>query len=76
VTDDQKSGIIALPNGHVLEWRGNEVGGRTYWSSEIQPEVFVWDTVLVDKTTLLAAIVNEGRLLKDAWVDKHWEGSK
>jgi hypothetical protein len=51
-----------LPNGHGLWWEYNEVGGRTYWSDEIGGGLMVWDTALVEQSTLLAAIVEEERL--------------
>ena len=53
---------IQLPNGCTLYWEENEVGGRSYYSDEIGCGVSVWDTCLVDKSTLLAAIVQEETL--------------
>jgi len=58
-----KNGNCQLPNGYTLYWDANQVGGRTYWSDEIPAGVFVWDTVLVSEDTLLAAIVQEHKLL-------------
>jgi hypothetical protein len=53
---------IMLPNGCALYWKDNTVGGRIYYSDEIGGGVFVWDTCLVDQSTLLAAIVQEENL--------------
>lgn len=53
--------ICDLPNGHELFVEPNEVGANRYWSGEVPPGTFVWDTALVDKSTLLAAIVEEQR---------------
>jgi hypothetical protein len=50
---------VTLPNGCALYWKQNEAGGRTYYSDEIGGGVHVWDTTLVDESTLLAAIVHE-----------------
>jgi len=50
-----------LPNGSTLFRRKNEVGGYIYYSDEIGGGVGVWDTALVDESTLLAAIVAEHR---------------
>lgn len=52
-----------LPNGNTLFWKLNEAGGRTYYSDEIGGGVVVWDTCLVDHSTLLAAITTELGLL-------------
>lgn len=52
-----------LPNGFTLFWKPNEAGGRTYFSDEIGGGVVVWDTCLVDRSTLLGAIVKEEELL-------------
>lgn len=51
-----------LPNGCTLHWRDNGAGGREYYSTEVGGGVFVWDTCLVSRDTLLAAIVNEAGL--------------
>ena len=58
-----KKGTLALPNGSVLYWEENEVGGRRYHSDEVGGGVVVWDTALVDSATLLAAIAQEQALL-------------
>lgn len=42
-------------------------GGHTYWSDEIGCGVPVWDTCLVDQSTLLATMVEE---LKREWAEK------
>ncbi len=59
---DTERGNTSLPNGCTLYWEKNEVGGRVYASDEIGGGVTVWDTALVDFSTLLAAIVQEERL--------------
>lgn len=51
-----------LPNGCTLYWKNNEVDGRTYHSDEIGGGVFVWDTCLVDSSTLIAAMNKENEL--------------
>jgi len=56
---------IDLPNGCSLYWEDNTVGGRTYYSDEVGGGVIVWDTALVDISTLLAAITNEMKLQKE-----------
>lgn len=63
MTDDTESGSIPLPNGCTLCWKTNEVGGRTYVSDEIPGGIEVWNTALMSESTLLAAIVNEARLV-------------
>ena len=57
-----KSGEVVLTNGCHLYWKPNEVGGRTYYSDEIGPGVEVWDTALVDASTLITAIDVENKL--------------
>lgn len=51
-----------LPSGYTLTIKDNEVGGRSYYSDEVGNGILVWDTALVDKKTLLAAIKLEERL--------------
>ena len=51
--------ITTLPNGSNLYARKNEAGGRTYYSDEVGGSVVVWDTALVDESTLLAAMLIE-----------------
>lgn len=60
----EKEGTVTLPNGCTLYWETDEsVGGtRRYFSDEVGGGVFVWDSALVDSSTLLAAIVQEDRL--------------
>ena len=59
-----KNGSISLPNGCALYWSADDsIGGcRTYISDEVGGGVGVWDTALVDQSTLLAAIVQEETL--------------
>ena len=57
--------IHGLPNSCTLYWKQNEAGGRTYYSDEIGGGVMVWDTALVSRSTLLAALVQEERLVAD-----------
>ena len=54
-----------LPNGCRCHVFSNEVGGRTYTSDEVGGGVVVWDTALVNETTLLAAIVHEKTLVTE-----------
>ena len=60
----QRTGHINLPNGCSLYYQDNKVGGRTYYSDEIGGGVLVWDTCLVDESTLLAAMTQEHALIK------------
>lgn len=56
-------GEISLPNGCTLYWKLHEsVNCREYYSDEIGGGVTVWNTALVQSSTLLAAIVQEERL--------------
>jgi hypothetical protein len=51
-----------LPNGCTILVEDNEVGGRRYYTDEVGNGVLVWDTSLVGKETLLAAIRIEEQL--------------
>jgi len=53
-----KEGNVRLPNGCTLYWKETDQG-REYFSDEVGGGVFVWNTALVDDSTLLAAIVKE-----------------
>jgi hypothetical protein len=57
--------VCRLPNGCTLYRETNGVGGHRYWSDEIGGGVMLWDTCLVDVSTLLAAIVEEQRRKRD-----------
>lgn len=48
-----------LPNGCHLYRKPNAVGGHIYCSDECGCVTVVWDTCIVDESTLLAAIVAE-----------------
>lgn len=61
---------IRLPNGCTLYWEKNLAGGRTYVSDEVGGGVTVWDTALVEESTLLAALVQEAKLAREDW-NKH-----
>jgi len=56
---------IDLPNGCYLFWDDNKVGGRIYYSDEVGGGVTVWDTSLVDLSTMLAAMTQEMKLQKE-----------
>lgn len=60
--------VAALPNGCTLFREKNAAGGYTYYSDEVGSGVVVWDTALVDESTLLAAI---GEELRRAVRSKH-----
>ncbi len=66
------TGFVDLPNGCTLYWERNEAGGRTYMSDEIGPAMTVWDTALMDDSTLLAALTQEATLrrLERYWAEK------
>ena len=51
--------LCNLPNGCSLYFKYNEAGGRTYYSDEVGGGVHIWDTSLVDMSTLLAAITED-----------------
>ncbi len=51
-----------LPNSCHLYWDDNGIGGRKYLSDEIGGGVEVWDTCLVQDSTLLAALTQEAEL--------------
>lgn len=57
--DEKMENLGCLPNGCHLFRRANEAGGFTYYSDEVGGGVMVWDTCLVDESTLLTAIVCE-----------------
>ena len=50
-----------IPNGCTLFVQENCVGGHIYYSDEVG-EVRVWDTSLVNESTLLAAMVHQAQL--------------
>ena len=52
-----------LPNGCHLYWEDNKVGGRIYSSDEVGGGVHVWDTCLVQDSTLLAALTQEAEII-------------
>jgi len=58
--------VTILPNGHLLYRKENGAGGHTYYSDEAGNGVIVWDTCLVEESTLLAAIQAEKE-----WEAKH-----
>lgn len=55
-----------LPNGSMPFVEDREQG-RRYWSDEVGGGVVIWDTALLDKTTLLASIVEECRVEYDEY---------
>ena len=59
-------GECDLPNGSRLYWKSNEAGGRSYISDEIGGGVHVWDSSLVDPSTLLMAMAKEAEIVLDA----------
>lgn len=63
-----RKGTLRLPNACTLYWEDNEVGGRRYSSDEVGGGVHVWDTALVDRSTLLAALLAEETLEHKAYL--------
>jgi hypothetical protein len=61
--------VCRLPNGCTLYREENGVGGHRYWSDEVGGGVCIWDTCLVDISTLLAAIVEEQRARREKEVE-------
>lgn len=55
-------GSKTLPNGVTIFWEPNGVGGRSYISDEIGGGVLVWDTALVNRESLSAAMEIEREL--------------
>ena len=53
--------VGTLPNGAMLYREENGAGGHTYWSDEVDGGTIVWDTCLVDVSTLLWALADEYR---------------
>lgn len=53
--------VCDLPGGHKLHRQPNGAGGWAYFSDQIGGGVVVWDTSLVDQTTLLIAMAEEGK---------------
>ncbi len=56
---EKQEDVCQLPNGCHLFREPNGVGGYRYFSDEIGCGIMVWDTCLVNESTLLAAIVEE-----------------
>ena len=57
---DTQEVICQLPNGCTLYRQRNGAGGHEYWSDEIGcGAIVVWDTSLLDESTLLTAIAME-----------------
>lgn len=67
-----------LPNGCMLYRKYDEaVGTYEYWSDEIGGGVMVWQTALVDSSTLLAAIVaEEARRIEQYHKDRMKENAR
>jgi hypothetical protein len=51
----------SLPNGCHLFRRPNTAGGHVYITDEIGGGAVIWDTCIVDSSTLLVAITEESR---------------
>ena len=67
----------ALPTGYHLYRKPNKVGGHIYYSDEIGGGVVVWDTCVVDESTLLTAIVCEKhRKYLEYMLNKGWKPSQ
>lgn len=58
--------VCLTPGGYTLFREPNGAGGHRYWSDEVGGGVMVWDTCLVCSNTLLAAIVEEERRIREA----------
>jgi hypothetical protein len=68
---DTVKGEVQLPNGCTLYYDTDPaVGCRRYFSDEVGGGVHVWDTALVDQSTLLAAVVQEERLCRQEFYEK------
>jgi len=58
---DKAKEVCTLPNGFHLYRKLNEAGGYTYYSDEVPTGCEVWDTALIDVSTLLATLTEECR---------------
>ena len=57
---------IDLPNGHVIYWKDNKAGGRTYISSEVGYDGYViHDSAITNESSLLRVLENECKLNKE-----------
>lgn len=75
--DKKVEDLGVLPNGCNIFRIPNEAGGFTYYSNEIGGNVMVWDTCLVNESTLLAAIVCEHhRIYLQNHKNRGWKPSK
>ncbi len=59
--DTPSEEVCGLPNSCHLFRKPNKAGGYTYYSDEIGGGVEVWDTSLVDQSTLLCAMAEEAK---------------
>ena len=71
--DDTMEIVAQLPNGCALYRKPNEAGGHTYYSDEVGGGVLVWDTSLVEFSTLLVAIAEETRRRRQEYHAKREE---
>lgn len=77
MSDEMEEDLGCLPNGCHLFRRANEVGGFTYYSDEIGGGVVVWDTCLVNESTLLTAITCEyHRKYLEHHINRGWKPPK
>lgn len=67
--------VCRLPNGCTLYREPNAVGGHRYWSDEVGGGVMLWDTCLVDDSTLLAALTEEARRRKEEYEQMRKKGN-
>ena len=57
--------MMTLPSGKTIWWEYNGAGSRTFYSDEVGNGVVVWDTALVDKSTLECVLTWERRLREE-----------
>jgi len=62
---NERKKSITLPSGKTIWWEYNGAGGRTFYSDEVGNGVVVWDTALVDKSTLECVLTWERRLREE-----------
>jgi hypothetical protein len=74
--DHSKAREFQLPNGCTLYVTDNGIGGRNYVSDEIGGGVPVWDTCLVDVSTLIAAINVENTIVIEEFHEKRKDNSR
>lgn len=64
-------GNTTLPNGCTLYWRTNDMGCREYFSDECGVPYMIWDTTVINNSSLLSALTQEETLRRHELVLKN-----